>query len=85
MTLCLSEELASEDSNYKGQLIEYCHGNNLPAPQFDIVESHGPEHEQTFTIKVSINSKYEWQGIGTTKKSAEQDGAKRAINYLLRS
>ena len=82
-TLCLSEHLAMEDANYKGQLIEYCHFQNLPAPKFEIIESHGPEHERTFTVKVSIDAKQYWMGIGSTKKSAEQDGAHRAIKHLL--
>ena len=84
-TLCISEHMAKEDSNYKGQLIEYCHSQNLPTPQFQIVESHGPEHEQTFTVKVSINDKNNWMGLGSTKKSAEQDCAQRAMKYLLGS
>ena len=84
-TLCLSEHLSEEDANYKGQLIEYCHSQNFPTPKFDIIESHGPDHERTFTVKVSINTKEHWIGIGSTKKSAEQDGAQRAIKYLLGS
>ena len=84
-TLCLSEHMAIEDSNYKGQLIEYCHSQNLNTPHFEIMESHGPEHERTFTVKVSIDSKQHWRGIGSTKKSAEQDGAQRAIKFLLGS
>ena len=84
-TLCLSEHLTGEDQNYKGQLIEYCHCNNLPAPQFIIVESHGPEHEKTFVINVIISPEQKWRGIGSTKKSAEQDGAQLAINSLLGS
>ena len=84
-TLCLSEHLAHEDQNYKGQLIEYCHKKNLPAPNFTITKSHGPEHEKTFIIKVAIDQDNSWVGIGSTKKSAEQDGAQRAINFLLGS
>ena len=84
-TLCLSEHKAREDTNYKGQLIEYCHSQNLSEPQFEIIEIHGPEHERTFTIKVSFDTKQNWVGIGSTKKSAEQDGAHRAIKYLLSS
>ena len=38
-TLCLSEHLAGGDLNYKGQLIEYCHSNNLSTPQFTILDS----------------------------------------------
>ena len=84
-TLCLSEYLTEEDQNYKGQLIEYCHCNNLPTPQFNIVESHGPEHEKTFVINVIIYPEQTWKGIGSTKKSAEQDGAQLAINSLMGS
>ena len=84
-TLCLSEHLADGDLNYKGQLIEYCHSNNLPTPQFTILNSHGPEHEKTFIIKVVISPDKSWRGIGSTKKSAEQNAAQRAINFLLGS
>lgn len=82
-TLCQSEHLADGDLNYKGQLIEYCHGNSLPAPQFNIIDSHGPEHNKTFMINVYISPDQNWGGIGSTKKSAEQDGAQNAINSLL--
>ena len=84
-TLCLSEHLADENQNYKGQLIEYCHSNNLPVPQFNIVNSKGPEHEKTFIVKVVIPPEQAWVGIGTTKKEAEQDSAQQAINFLLGS
>ena len=84
-TLCMSEDLTNEDQNYKGQLIEYCHSNNLAAPQFNIIESHGPEHEKTFVVNVRILPDRIWTGIGSTKKSAEQDGAQNALNTLLGS
>ena len=84
-TLCKSEHLATEDQNYKGQLIEHCHSNGLPAPQFNIIQSHGPEHEKTFIINVKISPDQIWQGVGSTKKTAEQDGAQNAINTLLGS
>ena len=72
-----------ENQNFKGQLIEYCHSNSLPTPQFNIIESHGLEHEKIFIINVVISPEYSWEGTGSTKKSAEQDGAQRAINSLL--
>ena len=84
-TVCISEYLANEDQNYKGQLIEYCHKKNLPAPIFTVTKSHGLEHEKTFIIQVRIDKDNSWVGIGSTKKSAEQDGAQRAINFLLGS
>jgi ribonuclease-3 len=83
-TLCLAEKLSNEDTNYKGQLIEYCHSQNLISPIFETLEIHGPEHEKTFTIKVSIGND-NWKGIGTTIKSAEQDSAQRALKSILRN
>ena len=84
-TLFPSEHLSKEDANYKGQLIEFCHSHSFPTPQFDIVESHGPEHERIFTVKVSIDNQQNWMGMGSTKKSAEQDCSKQALKYLMRS
>ena len=82
-TLCQSEYLEIEDQNYKGQLIEYCHSNGLSAPIFNIADSHGPEHKKIFVINVQINPDQTWRGEGSTKKSAEQDGAQNAMNTLL--
>ena len=84
-TIWKYREEAWKAINYKGQLIEYCHSNNLLTPQFNIVESQGPEHEKTFIVKVVISPKQSWEGVGSTKKSAEQDGAQRAMNFLLGS
>ena len=84
-TLCQSEYLEIEDQNYKGQLIEYCHSNGLSAPKFNIADSHGPEHKKIFVINVQINPDQTWRGEGSTKKSAEQDSAQRAIKYLMGS
>ncbi len=83
-TLCLAEKLSNENTNYKGQLIEYCHSKNLISPIFETMEIHGPEHEKTFTVKLSIGND-NWQGIGTTIKAAEQDSAQRALKSILRN
>ena len=83
-TLCIYENMTIEDTNYKGQLIEYCHKNELSNPQFEILQSHGPDHNKTFIVSVEIaNMNQTWEGMGLTKKFAEQQGAKNALNYLL--
>ena len=81
-TLCKSEHLSINDENYKGQLIEYCHRNGFPTPQFTIIKSKGPEHEKIFFVSVIINANQKWEGTGSTKKSAEQNCALNAINGL---
>lgn len=84
-TICSFEYKTIEDTNFKGQLIEYCHRHNLLNPQFNVIDSKGPEHDRVFTVKVTINTKQHWMGTGSTKKSAEQDGAQRAMIFLLQS
>ena len=79
------DDFIEEDQNYKGQLIEFCHCNGLPTPQFSISDCHGPEHEKTFVVNVKIASDQTWEGVGSTKKSAEQNCARNAMNTLLGS
>ena len=81
-TLCLAEKLSNENTNYKGKLIEHCHSKNLISPVFETIDIHGPEHKKTFTVKVFIGND-NWQGIGTTIKTAEQDSAQRALKSIL--
>ena len=61
-------------------LLEGINLNNL-----HLIESHGPEHEKTFIINVILPPDQTWNGVGSTKKSAEQDGAQKALNTLLGS
>ena len=81
-TICKYEFLALKDQNYKGQLIEYCHKVGLPTPQFNIINSSGPEHEKIFIVNVEIDGENIWKGTGSTKKSAEQNCAQKAIEDL---
>ena len=70
------------DSNYKGQLLEYTHANNLANPNYDLVKEEGPEHSKLFTIEVFIGKESFGIGTGKNKKSAEQKAAKDAIIKL---
>ena len=82
-TICKSEHINSLDQNYKGQLIEYCHCNGLNPPQFSIINSIGPEHNKIFIVNVSLDNNKIFEGKGSTKKSAEQNCARNAINSIL--
>ena len=83
-TLCSDDHLINiQDTNYKGQLIEYCHQNGFLPPQFIIKDSYGPEHNKTFMVKVKISDNEIWEGVGSTKKSAEQQCAQNALKSLL--
>lgn len=42
----------------------------------------GPEHNKLFTVEVSVNKRSLGIGKGKSKKQAEQEAAKNAMNHL---
>ncbi|MDI6715918.1 MAG: ribonuclease III [Actinomycetota bacterium] len=48
-------------------------------PKYRTVEEFGPIHDRTFVVKVFINDKVWGQGVGKSKKKAEQEAAREAI------
>jgi ribonuclease-3 len=47
-----------------------------------VVHSEGPSHDLVFTVAVELDGKTLAQGIGKTKKAAEQEAAKAAYQIL---
>ena len=55
----------------KRQHVRYC-----------LVHEHGPDHDKTFEISVSIGEREYAHGVGKTKKEAEQRAAESALAVL---
>ncbi len=70
------------DKNYKGQLLELTHSLKITPPVYKIADAEGPEHNKTFVAKVFIGDKEMGEGMGKSKKAAEQKAAFMALNYL---
>ena len=68
--------------NYKGQLIELCHMNEIENPKFLVSNVSGPDHQKLFEVHVKIGDEIFPSGIGTNKKSAEQHAAQNAMEVL---
>ena len=49
---------------------------------YKLVAESGPDHDKEFTVEVSLNGKVVGQGVGTSKKRAEQNAAKEAMEKL---
>lgn len=63
------------DSNYKDILLRFCQSKLGTTPNYEIVETKGPPHNRQFKICCIIQGlKYE-NGIGKSKKDAEQESA----------
>jgi ribonuclease-3 len=74
-------------TDFKSALQEVAHTASRPQPTYVLVAEQGPEHNKTFTVEARIHSprhevEHVSRGQGSTKKMAEQDAARQAIEYL---
>lgn len=77
-------------TDYKSALQEVAHSMSRPQPSYALVREEGPEHRKTFTVEARLSpkggdhskSEYIGRGQGATKKAAEQDAARQALEYL---
>jgi len=51
-------------------------------PEYKVIASRGPDHEKEFEIAVIIKDKEYARAVGKSKKIAQQDSAKMAIDIL---
>ena len=70
-------------NNYKSALQEYFQKENLSAPVYKTVTSLGPDHKKTFIVEVSLDQHPLAKASGSSKKSAEQKAAQKALKSLL--
>lgn len=74
------EELRSGD-DFKSQLQELVQGTHGEIPRYSITGQSGPDHDKTFTTRLSVSG-ITTEGHGKSKKQAEQDAARKAIPLL---
>ncbi|RJQ84516.1 MAG: ribonuclease III [Desulfobacteraceae bacterium] len=67
--------------DYKSRLQEAVQGKIREVPRYRIVEEIGPDHDKTFCVAVTIGD-VETHGTGKSKKLAEQDAARQALEIL---
>ncbi|KAK7791410.1 hypothetical protein R5R35_010532 [Gryllus longicercus] len=70
--------------NAIGELHDMCATNDIPMPEYELVEEKGAPHEKIFTFVCSV-SKQKEVGIGRTKKQAKQLAAYSMMNRLKES
>jgi ribonuclease-3 len=68
--------------NYKGELLELLQAEGEGIPRYEVLEEEGPDHKKTFTVGVYSKGKYLGAGKGSSKKEAEQNAAKMALEEL---
>ena len=79
--MCKIEENI-EKINPKQQLQEYTQEKNHTLPQYVLLSKTGYEHSSTFEVAVYYDNQILAKGTGKSKKLAQQDAAKNALDYL---
>jgi len=69
-------------SDYKSLLQELCLQNFRTYPKYTVAKQSGPEHERVFWMEVNVNGSVYGPGIGKSKKAAEQEAARLALQKL---
>lgn len=70
-------------NNYKSALQEYFQKESLPAPNYKMVTTKGPDHKKQFTVEVFLRKRSLAKATGSSKKEAEQKAAQKALKSLL--
>ena len=68
--------------DYKSALQELLQGRELPLPEYRLVGTLGPDHRKLFQVEVVVNGESLAESTGPSKKEAEQDAARVALDRL---
>jgi ribonuclease-3 len=70
------------ESDRKSALQEFLQGNGQSPAEYRVVRESGPDHRKTFQIEVWVEGLRMASGEGGTKKEAEQQAARGALEQL---
>ena len=70
------------NADYKTALQELVQQKKNQTLSYALVGESGPDHDKQFAVEVSLNGRVVGAGSGTSKKRAEQDAARSAIETL---
>jgi ribonuclease III len=68
--------------DYKSALQELLQARDLPLPEYRLVGTMGPDHRKLFQVEVVVNGEALAESTGPSKKEAEQDAARAALDKL---
>ncbi len=68
--------------NFKAELQNYVQKEYQKIPSYKDLSAVGPDHEKTFEVSVSIKGKIYGKGRGPSKKIAQQQAAREALQNI---
>lgn len=72
------------EKDYKSILQEFSQKQFRSVPQYNVVDTKGPDHRRKYYITVKVHKKTYGPGIGVSKKEAEQQVAYLALKQMRR-
>jgi ribonuclease III len=84
----IGETLDSPDAgkltrgDFKSLLQETLHDLGRPEPVYTVVDELGPDHHKTFVVQVVVMNHLVAQAAGQTKKEAQQEAARLALEII---
>lgn len=70
------------DENHKSKFLEYAQAHTDFIPEYFVINEEGPEHHKLFTVEVHLAKHCLGIGKGKSKKQAEQEAAKNALQNI---
>ena len=70
------------DKDYKTVLQEKLQENGDIKIEYRIIKESGPDHDKTFEAEVEVEGKVLAKGIGKSKKAAQMQAAKKALEII---
>ena len=77
-----TQTLTQDAQDFKSILQELLQKQGPQTPEYEVIQTVGPEHDKTFTIRVRLADRELGIGKGHNKKSAEQAAAQDALKRL---
>jgi ribonuclease III len=72
---------ANGHADFKSQLQELVQARPGTMPCYAVTREEGPDHDKTFWVQLRVMD-IETQGMGKSKKAAEQDAARQALSLI---
>jgi len=77
-----ARRVGAAGQDYKSALQELVQSRNEPLPEYRLIGTVGPDHRKLFQVEVVVNGEPVAEASGTSKKEAEQEAAKLALEKL---
>ena len=74
--------LPQANQDYKSRLQELVQISRHPVPIYEVTDESGPDHDKTFFVRLTVRD-VTTEGIGKSKKLAEQDAARKALHRII--